>query len=403
MQEIKSNHSEQRDLILLRNTLAYYLTKRPLCSVETDSLLESQKLLKLIELPEPINHHSACSKCPYNYLCCAHLSKDKSIELSESHPLTVISNEVLNGLKSEHIDYVMKWISLLELEDAAQTDSYSLKNIWTVTPQQREKKGKCICNLKVTGKITEECGKYPHTFIRANKKDVHFRDLTHSGFIEQDFIIVSTTTRINVSTGFVIHISKETIVVLLDRNVTKHNLNAVFHIDSYSSSSLLSYSLANIGGLLNNNTMCEKLRNIIIDRMPATFASKLTDSIVVKGADILGRLNKHQQRAVLKALTANEYILIKGMPGTGKTQTLVALVELLVRIGKSVLITAHTHSAVDNVLLKLIHQKVDFLRLGSAAKIHPLLKHKSEKVVTVNCDSPKSLDAMYNSKVCMKI
>ena len=51
------------------------------------------------------------------------------------------------------------------------------------------------------------------------------------------------------------------------------------------------------------------------------------------------------------------------MPGTGKTQTVVALVEVLHKIGRSVLITAHTNSAVDNILLKLLDKRIDFLRL----------------------------------------
>lgn len=40
----------------------------------------------------------------------------------------------------------------------------------------------------------------------------------------------------------------------------------------------------------------------------------------------------------------------------GKTSTIVALIRILVRIGCSVLLVSYTHSAVDNILLKL--QKV---------------------------------------------
>ena len=42
------------------------------------------------------------------------------------------------------------------------------------------------------------------------------------------------------------------------------------------------------------------------------------------------------------------------MPGTGKTTVIATLVRYLVSCGKSVLLTAYTHSAVDNILLKLI-------------------------------------------------
>lgn len=64
MKEIKVGRSEFRDLISLRNEYVYYLQ-------------ESQKIIcddngrRIVSplLPEPINHHSACIKCPYLTVC----------------------------------------------------------------------------------------------------------------------------------------------------------------------------------------------------------------------------------------------------------------------------------------------------------------------------------------------
>lgn len=89
------------------------------------------------------------------------------------------------------------------------------------------------------------------------------------------------------------------------------------------------------------------------------------------------------------------------MPGTGKTQTLVVLIELLVKLGKSVLVTAHTNSAVDNIFLKLMKKGVDFLRLGSMAKTHPDLHPKCDLPATKHCKTPESLHAAYCSRVSM--
>lgn len=91
--------------------------------------------------------------------------------------------------------------------------------------------------------------------------------------------------------------------------------------------------------------------------------------------------------------------MLKGMPGTGKTRTIVALVELLVKLGKSVLVTANTHTAVDNILIGLMERNIDFLRLGSQAKIHPSLVNYSEDVVTSQCKTPESLREVYAGKV----
>lgn len=45
-------------------------------------------------------------------------------------------------------------------------------------------------------------------------------------------------------------------------------------------------------------------------------------------------------------------------PGTGKTSTIAAAVRALVAGGASVLVTAYTNSAVDNILLKLAQLEV---------------------------------------------
>lgn len=135
--------------------------------------------------------------------------------------------------------------------------------------------------------------------------------------------------------------------------------------------------------------------------MKPTFNKILPKKITTDGRSILLTLNQNQRTAVLKALTANEYLLLKGLPGTGKTQTLAALIRLLVMMNKSVLITSHTHSAVDNVLLRLLKSDSDikFLRLGSSKRIRDELKEHSENFFTQKCQSPDELTAIYEKFV----
>ena len=80
-------------------------------------------------------------------------------------------------------------------------------------------------------------------------------------------------------------------------------------------------------------------------------------------------LNVDQRRAVEKVLTAEDYALVLGMPGTGKTTTIAHIIRALVENGKSVLLTSYTHTAVDNILLKLKNNGIKMLRLGSIAKV----------------------------------
>lgn len=75
------------------------------------------------------------------------------------------------------------------------------------------------------------------------------------------------------------------------------------------------------------------------------------------------------------------------------------LVELLVKLDQTVLITSHTHSAVDNVCLRLHDRGVRFLRLGSTRKIHSNLHQYSEHELIQNCKTPLDLENVYNKIV----
>jgi len=75
-----------------------------------------------------------------------------------------------------------------------------------------------------------------------------------------------------------------------------------------------------------------------------------------------------------RVLSTPDYTLILGMPGTGKTSTIVQAIKGLLAQGRSVLLTSYTNSAVDNVLLKLLQEGLHFLRLGRQESVHPLLQ-----------------------------
>ena len=76
--------------------------------------------------------------------------------------------------------------------------------------------------------------------------------------------------------------------------------------------------------------------------------------------------NDAQDEAVSLATRAEDFALIHGPPGTGKTYTLARTVRALVERGERVLLTAFTNRAVDNALEALREQGFeDFLRVGT--------------------------------------
>jgi len=64
-------------------------------------------------------------------------------------------------------------------------------------------------------------------------------------------------------------------------------------------------------------------------------------------------LNEHQLRAFTQACFSEPYFLIQGPPGSGKTWLLAALALAFALEDKKVLITAPTHTAINNALLKI--------------------------------------------------
>lgn len=310
--------------------------------------------------------------------------------------LPQVHNQLSPFLTTAHIDYFMRWSSLLSIEMPERNGTKDLRDIYTLSPTERKNKGKCLIDLVVTKVLEEYNGACYTTFKHQNSPETDNNFLC-SGFVENAYVVVSVKTRPAVASGFITDISMESVTVSLDRNLNKKYKNEIFFLDSYDSTVFLTYNLGSLALILDPTERSNQLRSIIVDRQPATFQAKLPKALAAKARPILTRLNRVQQRAVLKAIAANEYFLIKGMPGTGKTATLVALIQLLLELKKSVLITSHTHSAVDTVCLKLITFGVKFMRLGSEAKMDPKLREYSEHNLTKDCNSPEALEAVYNN------
>lgn len=80
----------------------------------------------------------------------------------------------------------------------------------------------------------ERDSKYQHTFVRANVDQQNTR-IPYKEFTENEYVLVSTRSRINISAGFIINIKEDSIIVLLDRYVKRSK----FYCDIYSSNQLI--------------------------------------------------------------------------------------------------------------------------------------------------------------------
>lgn len=89
----------------------------------------------------------------------------------------------------------------------------------------------------------------------------------------------------------------------------------------------------------------------------------------------LKRLDTSQRIAAAAALGATELGLVHGPPGTGKTNTLVAMLEALVDLGERPWALAETNRAVDLLATRAALRGLDVVRLGVSARIGSEVKH----------------------------
>lgn len=89
---------------------------------------------------------------------------------------------------------------------------------------------------------------------------------------------------------------------------------------------------------------------------------------VAASSKVEEKLNSSQLRAVA-AIEANEdFLVVHGPPGTGKTTTLVAAILRMTAKKEKLLVAAPSNAAVDHIARELLKHRVSILRVGNASK-----------------------------------
>lgn len=392
---IPSIHHELRHMIMQRNRLAVDVMERS------------------VRLPPMKRSKNMCGGCYAKTACFLYhrLADDGN---GETSGMGDKFDEVVGHLTERHRDFFVKWENLLTKEEKESIKFR--RELWTMISAEREKKGRCFADVVIVpssaggthtngGVAASKINRFNYTFTKRNPPP-GFSFVESQITLGEPIVVSDEQGHFALALGYVTSVHRTHISVSVDRRL--HNArtrqagfdahtNQVFAsimdvsrkgpqaTQIYEDEDPIRYRLdkdefSNGMATVRNNLVqimpdtvpgARQIRSLVVDLKPPRFRPITQPSCESMADAAHDSLNVDQRRAIDKVMSAQDYALVLGMPGTGKTTTIAHIIRALVAQGKSVLLTSYTHTAVDNILLKLKENDVGILRLGAVSKIHP--------------------------------
>ncbi|UCE15060.1 MAG: AAA family ATPase [Candidatus Heimdallarchaeota archaeon] len=247
--------------------------------------------------------------------------------------------------------YLTHFLSLIRFEHLKNRQDFAL--LWKLSPKGRVKIGKAIENIQLS--TTKN---FPGLY------DYNCTNL--SELRPGEPVVVSQGDPVFDNTNLAI-------ITTIDRNKvilkSENTLPKQAYLDAYSSDFMFRRLNKNLYDITVGQKSHHKTNELVIRGKKPSFSSEK--------AIIEERLDPSQKKAVQLALCANDYCLIQGPAGTGKTYTIAHLITLLRKKGERILLSAYTNTAVDNIIrqyLKFAQAKEaenEIVRLGIEEAIDP--------------------------------
>ena len=355
-------------------------------------------------------------------------------------------------LRQAHLEYFAHWHRLLRIEErSVERDQLEL---FSMTAEAHEAKGMGFANMQLVGVLeaarpaanaqddpASASSRLLHRFGRAAAFEVT-SPLGATKMTAGDFVSISvmrssqTPARWMVARGPLVEVGPRGVAVLIDANLPQLGIPAsssteaspLLRIDKCAMATSFNTCRANLLHLLAPavppveeeaeeahqpggamipapSPAPSRLLELLVDLEPPRFVTE--DEALARlppaESERLAQLNCDQREAVVSVLRAEDYSLILGMPGTGKSTVICHAVRTLAAMGKRVLISAYTHSALDHVLVKLLEMGLPVLRLGANPQVHEQLRPHTLHTLTARIADPQLLEREIDSRLVVGV
>ncbi|XP_025658786.1 DNA replication ATP-dependent helicase/nuclease JHS1 [Arachis hypogaea] len=395
-QGIVAQRSDLVGLIMRRNELASDILKA----------LTSQQLPPMLKSP------GICKGCRHLNVCSIyhklHGGSTKSSGLED------VFDSLTDHLTSSHSKFLCHWDRLIDLE--AKETELLRKEMWRSHSLKAPNCGSLSsivldASYGIPHQKSVKDNRFVYRFVRQDNCPSGVSDGDHCSTYSTnldltlgsgDYVILSNdSSGQTIAKGVISDISQIHVSVSFSKRLripgrcsTTHDLlQQVWRIDKDEFVTSFASMRFNLAQLFLQNDRSTHLRRMIVDLEAPRFdcESIVSQDPAISYVRSKKSLNDDQCKAILKILAAKDYALILGMPGTGKTSTLVHAVKALLERDSSILLTAYTNSAVDNLLMKLKAQDIDFVRIGRPEAVH--------EVVRGHCLSATSIQNVEDIKI----
>ena len=266
--------------------------------------------------------------------------------------------------------YIKNLIKLVNYERDAEIELMRFE-IAHMSGQKREELGRAI--NKVKGKyVGEELGL---KIVQFGKSEIIDTEISVG-----DMVLVSAANPLSSDfTGTVTEKGARFIKVAFDKRIPRWVVKKKVRLDLYANDITFRRMEDNLKHLSLKGK--NALEYMLSDRNPKK-------NKPVPYIDYIDQnLNESQKKAIENALSCENFYLIHGPFGTGKTRTLVKLISQETRQNHKVLATAESNAAVDNILERLMeNKKLNLTRLGHPQRVS---KHNISQTLAYKVENHK--------------